>query len=380
MTRPLRHLLAAAVLAILLPAGASQAAESSACRWPAWDSFRQNFMSEGGRIVDPDTPAKHSTSEGQSYALFFALVANDRDNFARILRWTEENLAGGDLTARLPAWQWGKKDDDSWGVLDANAASDSDLWIAYVLGEAGRLWREPRYSALAELLAERILREETALHAGLGRVLLPGPKGFRPSADSSRLNPSYLPLQLFRRMAALYPKSDWRGMTSPAFEVTVRSAPLGFAPDWVLVKGNAFAADPNSQGKGSYNAIRVYLWAGLLPADEPLRGRLLAALAPMAQALAERGVPPESVDSRSGATHGVGNAGFSAALIPFLEASGKAEAARQQTLRVTARAPLQRRDNYYEQALTVFAQGWQEGRYRFRRDGALDAKWSCAND
>jgi endoglucanase len=39
--------------------------------------------------------------------LFFALVANDRAQFERLLSWTQNNLANGDLRAQQPAWLWG---------------------------------------------------------------------------------------------------------------------------------------------------------------------------------------------------------------------------------------------------------------------------------
>ena len=48
-------------------------------------------------------------AKGQSYALFFALVANDQATFDKVLAWTERHLAEGDLSARLPAWLWGEK-------------------------------------------------------------------------------------------------------------------------------------------------------------------------------------------------------------------------------------------------------------------------------
>src|SRR5207253_9506464 len=105
--------------------------------------------------------------------------------------WTENNLAQGDLTAHLPAWIWGKRDDGSWGVIDTNPAADADLWIAYTLLEAGRLWQERRYTALGSVIAARIVRDETATLPGLGRTVLPGPVGFRLRADAWRLNPSY---------------------------------------------------------------------------------------------------------------------------------------------------------------------------------------------
>jgi endoglucanase len=62
--------------------------------------------------------------------MFFALVANDSGRFEGLLRWTELNLASGDLTAHLPAWLWGKDSQNRCHVLDENSASDADVWMA----------------------------------------------------------------------------------------------------------------------------------------------------------------------------------------------------------------------------------------------------------
>jgi endoglucanase len=132
---------------------------------------------------------------GQAYGLFFALVANDRRTFDTILAWTENNLAQGDLSAHLPAWL-GRAPDGAWRVLDANAASDADLWIAYTLVEAGR-WHERSYPRAA-LLAKRVLDTETASVPGLGLTLLPGPTGFKLANGQWRVNPSYSPPQVIR--------------------------------------------------------------------------------------------------------------------------------------------------------------------------------------
>ena len=376
-TIDLRRLLAALLLPVLLLPVAGMAADACTV-WPAWESFREKFVNEGGRVVDRGSAQSVTTSEGQSYGLFFALVANDRPSFERILRWTEENLAGGDLTARLPAWHWGKREDGSWGILDDNAASDSDLWIAYALAEAGRLWKSERYVALATLLAERILREESDTLPGLGHTLLPGPKGFKTGEDTWRLNPSYVPLQVVQRMAALYPKSAWRKLVPSSADLVVRSAPRGFAPEWIFYKKEGgFQPDTETQGEGSYNAIRVYLWAGMLATDDPLRAVLLKRLQPMAEKVGAGGTPPEKADTRSGASSGVGSAGFSAALVPFLAAAGKRDLAEQQRLRVVAKGALDRDDNYYDQVLILFGLGWADSQYRFARDGRLQPRWTC---
>src|SRR5690606_41062597 len=107
-------------------------------------------------VLESSLEKNHSTSEGQSYALFFALVANDRERFERIWRWSREILAGNDPQNMLPAWLWGQGKDGKWQVQDANSASDADLWFVYALLEADRLWQKPAYRADAlALLAQR---------------------------------------------------------------------------------------------------------------------------------------------------------------------------------------------------------------------------------
>jgi len=111
--------------------------------WPFWSSYQQHFISPDGRVTD-FSRGSMTTSEGQSYALFFSLVADDAKEFERIRQWTEDNLASGSLAENLPAWSWGKDARGGWGVLDRNSAADADLWIAYSLLEAGRRGPEGR--------------------------------------------------------------------------------------------------------------------------------------------------------------------------------------------------------------------------------------------
>lgn len=113
----LTHVLAPLTVAPLVLLGgqalAAQAQTSksqsptASCRvstdWPLWDSFNERFAQEDGRIVDFNVAQMHSTSEGQSYAMFFALVGNQPERFERLWRWTVANLAGGNIAARLPA-------------------------------------------------------------------------------------------------------------------------------------------------------------------------------------------------------------------------------------------------------------------------------------
>jgi len=105
--------------------------------WPEWEHFKSIYISPDGRVIDGSTDQMITTSEGQAYGLFFALVANDKQTFSNILEWTENNLSNHDLAKNLPVWSTGiDKNSKKLMVLDSNSAADADLWIAYVLGEA----------------------------------------------------------------------------------------------------------------------------------------------------------------------------------------------------------------------------------------------------
>ncbi|GKW13387.1 cellulose synthase complex periplasmic endoglucanase BcsZ [Pectobacterium punjabense] len=340
-------------------------ATAAVCDWPAWEQYKRYYISEQGRVIDTSAPNKITTSEGQSYAMFFALVANDREMFDRLLQWTENNLSAGDLRANLPAWLWGESKDKQWTVLDPNSASDADLWIAYNLLEAGRLWKDTRYKTLGTALLKRIAKEEVVTIPGLGVMLLPGKVGFAEK-ESWRVNPSYLPPQLLARFAPL--GETWKNMQRTTQRLLLETAPKGFSPDWVIwQKDKGWQPDTTKPNVGSYDAIRVYLWAGMMADSSRGKADLIKQFQPMIQHTIQQGLPPEKTDTATGAVTGQGPVGFSASLLPMLSRQPDALAAQRQ--RLAANPP---GDNaYFAASLTLFGQGWDEKRYRFTSQGQL---------
>jgi endoglucanase len=368
---------AAIVLAIAIGAAGAAAAGGAATAWPDWDRFAARFMQADGRVIDLTFDGK-STSEGQSYALFFALVANDRARFDTLLEWTSNNLADHELGEQLPGWLWGRHDDGSWAIKDRNAAADADLWMAYTLLEAGRLWQTPRYEQLGRKLLALVRDREVADAGAAGRVLLPGPVGFTLSNERFRINPSYLPGFMFRYFAAADPKGPW----AQIWQSYLRAAPAiysaGVAPDLYVVSSRGLVAqDTERMPAGSYDAIRVYLWAGM--SGEQSRD-LVRLLAPFAKIIGKLGTPPEKVDPATGVALAANYSpiGFAGAVLPFLAALHEDTLLRAQVSRLTidaGRAKLGAATNYYDQALILFGQGWLDGRYRFDDEGRLQPKW-----
>ncbi len=355
--------------------------------WPLWQAYTQKYIDDQGRVIDRSA-GDRTTSEGQAYAMFFALVDNDKTRFDKLLKWSEANLAGGDLTTRLPGWEWGRTSSGEWKIRDSNPASDADLWLAYTLLEAGRLWHDPRYENLGRLLAARIASEEVALVPGLGTALIPGPHGFHPDEQTYVLNASYMPLPVLTYFARQMPDGPWAQVLESLPQIL--GADHGYAMDWVSaspagIRPAVPPAEPTAgrqeaQPAGSYDAIRVYLWLGI--ADPGTKGQrdMLANVSGMGGYLKSALTPPLEVDAQGNVLHAEAPIGFSAAVIPYLEAIGaKPQARLQESRMVAAQDPATglygHPGEYYDENLALFSTGWSEQRYRFDRDGKLHLKW-----
>lgn len=340
-----------------------------------WQRLDTQFTSAGGRIIDLGSEGSISTSEGQAYGLFFALVANQPERFASLLQWTEDNLAGGDLTQRLPAWLWGQHSDtEQWGILDDNAASDADVWMAYSLLEAGELWQQPRYTALGKLLAARIIREESMLWQQQ-RVLLPGPQGFYDATTQQLvLNPSYFSLALFEGLATMTGDDRWQAIYQSSLALLKQHSNSGVVADWWRLNSDG-SMDENYHPIADYDAIRTYLWLAI---EAQRNGSTLyKQYRTMYEATAAQGVPPEQVQWQSAtivAEAAAGPLGFSIVIAPYLALFDEALAQLQYDRLVAA--PLERYENrYYDTMLMLFGLGFAQQCYQFTEQGRLVLSW-----
>lgn len=332
-----------------------------------WSAFRRRFIQDDGRVIDHGALAR-STSEGQAYAMFHALALGDALTFQQLLEWTRNNLCGGDLTSRLPAWEWGQRHDGRWAVLDANNATDADLLICYCLAESTRRLGGPdrrrEADAMMAHLASSCLRDTRAW----GPVLLPAARGF-DDGPRLRLNPSYLMLPVLARLAKLRPDGPWPELAGSARRLLLAAAhPHGLARDWIEIDADDPDARITGPPTGSYDAIRVYLWAGLaadLPLAQAYRGMLDVLIA---------GSVPERIDADLGTAAGQAPPLMSAALLPWLSVLRSRRlftAYRTSMLAALSRDASLQQTGYYEANLALYAEGWLQGRFRFLADGRM---------
>ncbi|PTB86135.1 cellulase [Pseudidiomarina aestuarii] len=328
-----------------------------------------NLFAGNGRIIDRSDSRLITTSEGQSYAMFFALIANDEARFEQLYKWTEDNLSRGQLSQNLPAWLWGEAATDDWRIIDENPASDADLIIAYTLIQAGMLWNKPRYIATGELLADLILRNETKELGGV-RVLLPAPYGF-DSDTKLTLNPSYYAIPMIDFLYRHTKDTRWQDVYQgivPVFE----AHPQEYVSDWITLNTD-WSLATEQQSAADYDAIRAYFWLALEAQRGGQHAHLVGQFDGIAKSIQSTGQVPEVVEWQTGDISGQANIGFHAILLPYIESTYPG-GMRLQTARVLAVDPGEYSDNYYSLMLVLFGIG-HKSCYEFKKDGSLVVNW-----
>ena len=146
-------------------------------------------------------------------------------------------------------------------------------------------------------------------------------------------------------------------------------------------RAQAWQIDEPTQGVGSYNAIRVYLWLGMMAPDDPDRAALLPIGRGMIHALKEWNMLPESMSTQQPADRRIppgqrprqAPLGFYAAMLPYLDAAG--EPGQKNLVAQHLESQWQDADQgYYGHVLRLFALGFEQQRYRFDRQGRLHTR------
>lgn len=226
----------------------------------SWEAYKSRFVQNDGRVIDRKANGI-STSEGQAYALLRAVWMRDKDTFHRVWMWTQNNLNGSIRPDKLFAWKWGQREDQSWGVLDKNSASDADLIIAWSLLLAAQRFNQPTYQAEALKILPDLWNRNTQEIAGR-RFLLAG--DWRPEAGPLPLNPSYQMPFLYKTFAEADPEHDWLQLRSSSLWLLEQArTQQGLPVDWCHLDAQTgqLTLDEKPESKFSdfgYEAFRTY--------------------------------------------------------------------------------------------------------------------------
>ena len=276
--------LASAFLPMLLAAHAcpADAGRLSPALRRTWHSYLRTYLQDDGRVMDL-SDERVTTSEGQAYALVRAAWMDDRPTLDLLLRWTRNNLQHGD-PGRLPAWRWGRRKDNTWGILDENSATDADEWMAYALLIAAQRYHAPAYHDQALSLLAQIWDVEVM---DVGGRLLPLPGPWARGKDPVPLNPSYLLMFAWRSFALADPSHPWASLIDPSYALLAElMADDQLPPDWVYLSASTGERMPAGTDKSApdlfaFDAMRIpwTLAAEVRFYDDPRARHLLVTFA-----------------------------------------------------------------------------------------------------
>jgi endoglucanase len=306
-----------------------------------WAKYRDRFVTEDGRVLDTGNKAVSHT-EGQGWALLFAETAGDRASFAKVWRWTRDNLQRRDNA--LFSWRFDPADDKT-PVADANDASDGDILIAWALIRAADRWHDPEYREATQRIVADIRRR--LLISAPGRLmLLPGAAGFKGKDGVTVVNPSYYVYPALKDFARLQPSPQWQKLRRDGLGLLAeaRFGRWGLTPDWIDVDHNG-TVQPAAKfpARFGFDAIRIPLyliWAGDATPER------LASYLDFWNDFGKKPIPAWADVKDNSVAPYAGSTGFQA-VIELVRAFGQTEA--------PALPMIGDKDDYYAASLTLLA-------------------------
>lgn len=206
--------------------------------------FLERYVDRDGRVVRRDQGGD-TVSEGQSYGLLLAQVAQRPDIEQRIGSWTQRLRRPDGLLSFLAG--------PDGAVLDPQAASDGDLVVAWAWLRSGRGPSAP--------LADAVLRQEVVERNGL-RLLTAGPWA---TGEPATLNPSYWVLPAYEALRADDP--SWQVLADDSARALNDLTGGGrlLPPDWARADGAELSPTPAPSGAApeprySLDAQRTVVW------------------------------------------------------------------------------------------------------------------------
>jgi endo-1,4-beta-D-glucanase Y len=217
-----------------------------------WETFKRGFLEADGRVVDTGQGGV-SHSEGQGYAMLFAVRYGDRGAFDQAWQWTQRNLQVRDDA--LMAWRW----DPQRGVTDRNDAADGDILIAWALLRAAEKWQQPDYAAAGKRIAQDV-RKKLVRQVAHGWVLLPGMDGF-DKKDGITVNLSYWVYPAFAELGRADPAPEWEELAKSGTAMLQYSyfGRWRLPPDWLKLGERVTPGGPPPERFG-YDAVRIPIY------------------------------------------------------------------------------------------------------------------------
>jgi endoglucanase len=198
----------------------------------SWELYKSKFIKESGQVID--LQQQITTSEGQAYALWRAVVAQDKNTFDRVLDFTIKNFQVRNDDSLL-AW---KATAEPFQITDYTVATDADVDIAYALIYASNIWSDEVYLNTAKELIEDIW--DKLVYNISGRYYL----GFSDASFKENqliLNPSYFAPYAYE-VFSNHSDKPWKKLIEDTYftldQISKINPQITLPPNWIALDTN----------------------------------------------------------------------------------------------------------------------------------------------
>ncbi|PSW21938.1 endoglucanase [Photobacterium sanctipauli] len=222
-----------------------------------WSFYKTQFVLPEGRVVDNGNDSI-SHSESQGYGMLMAAYFSDHATFKSLWHWTKQTLQRRE--DGLFSWKWQPQPPH---IPDPNNASDGDIFIAWALLKADKLWPEQQYGKEAKKIIDA-LSDSHIIQLDGEYALLPAQYGFDKSY-STVINPSYWVYPAFNDFARF--DDSWKQLSQGGINILNKNQFGSFKlpSDWLEYRNDTWQPAQQFPAQFSYASYRIPLyliWGG----------------------------------------------------------------------------------------------------------------------
>ncbi|WP_417696331.1 glycosyl hydrolase family 8 [Psychromonas sp.] len=223
-----------------------------------WIAYKEQFITDG-QVIDGEND-NLSNSEGQGFALLFAVFSNDRKQFEKIWAWTQQHMQREDYLFREQVSS-SEQACDKACISSKPNASNGDIIIAWALLAAENKWDRQIYLVEGFRVLDAIKAKLIDKKYGY-QLVLPTEKGVDVGDQSEQINLSYWVFPAFNLFSEVTGDPIWAEVYQSGISLMewARFGRWSLPADWMILSEDKVTLEGASSSKYGESANRLPLY------------------------------------------------------------------------------------------------------------------------
>ena len=224
-----------------------------------WITYKAQFI-DTNRVLDTEN-YNISTSEGQGFALLFAVFSNDRKQFQDMWAWTQQNMQREDHLFRQQYSPLEKGQCDKKCISAQSNASNGDIIIVWALLAAENKWDRQIFLVeglrVLDAIKAKLIRQQFGY-----QLLLPSETGFELPDDRVQINLSYWVFPALNLFTEVTGDPTWAEVyqSGTSLMTSARFGDWNLPSDWMILSEDKATLEGANSAEYGENANRLPLY------------------------------------------------------------------------------------------------------------------------